>query len=118
MATATTEPTTGQRTHRALRLALAFVVFALFAGVLVQLVADGGTFRPSISHYFYSPAHNIFVAALVAASLALIALTGRDIETVFLDLAAVFAPLIAFIPTGLATDSPEGLPCDGNDNCV
>lgn len=118
--------TTGQLSHRYLRLSLALVVLTLFVGVGVQIVRSGGEWMPSISHYFYTPAHNVFVASLISASLALVVLAGRDLETVFLDIAAIFAPLIALVPTGI---SPELLtqitgeqlemgPCDPNGNCV
>lgn len=90
--------TTGQRTHQYLRLALVALVVALFVGVFAQIAVDG-EILPSISHYFYTPARNVFVGCLIAASLALIALSGRNSETVLLDVAAVFAPLIALVPT-------------------
>jgi len=118
--------TTGHRSHRYLRLSLAVMVLALFVGVGVQ-VARSGLWLPSISHYFYTPAGGVFVAALVAASLALVVLAGRDLETVFLDIAAVFAPLIALVPTGISAglltritgrDDVELGPCSPNENCV
>jgi hypothetical protein len=93
--------TTPHRTHRALRLSLAMVVLALFVGVAVEVVRSGGLVLPAISLYFYTPAQGVFVSALVAASLALVVLAGRDLETVFLDVAAVFAPLIALVPTSI-----------------
>lgn len=118
--------TTGHQSHRYLRLSLAMVVLALFVGVGVQIVRSGGEWMPSISHYFYTPAHNVFVASLVAASLALVVLAGRDLETVFLDIAAIFAPLIALVPTGISAElltqitgeQVEMGPCDPNANCV
>jgi hypothetical protein len=120
--------TTGHQSHRYLRLSLAIVVFALFIGVGVEAAGDGWSLLPSISHYFYTPAHNVFVASLVAASLALVALAGRDLETLILDIAAVFAPLIALIPTGIDTNTleritgrpatPVSSPCDPDGNCI
>jgi hypothetical protein len=118
--------TTGHRSHRYLRLSLAVAVLALFVGVAVQIVRSG-VWLPAISHYVYTPAGGVFVASLVAASLALIALAGRDLETVLLDVAAVFAPLIALVPTGISAaqlaritrrdDIPLG-PCSPNEDCV
>ncbi len=91
---------TGLRTHRSLRLALVAVAVAIAASVLLQVAADGWVLLPSISDYFYSPARGVFVGGLTAAAVALLALSGRDAESIMLDVAAVFAPLIAIIPTG------------------
>lgn len=91
---------TGLRTHRSLRLALVGIVVAIAASVLIQLAHDGWVPLPSISDYFYSPARGVFVSGLTAASVALLALSGRDAESILLDIAAVFAPLIAIIPAG------------------
>ena len=91
---------TGLRTHRSLRLALVGIVVALAASVLVELAQAGWVPLPSISDYFYSPARGVFVGGLVAAAVALLALSGRDAESIMLDIAAVFAPLIAIVPTG------------------
>jgi hypothetical protein len=75
-------------------------------------VADIG-WLPSISHFYYTPAQQVFVAALVAASLAMIALSGRGLESVLLDVAAVFAPLIAIVPMGLDVADRNRI-ADGN----
>lgn len=110
--------TTGQRTHRYLRLALVLLVVALLTAVAVEIAATG-TVLPSISHYFYTPARNAFVGCLVAVSLSLLALSGRDLETTLLDVAAVFAPLIALIPTGY-DDDPDALrpQCPTDAECL
>ncbi len=118
--------TTGHRSHRYLRLSLVIAVLAVFVGVGVQ-VARTGMWLPSISHYVYTPAGGVFVASLVAASLALVVLAGRDLETVFLDIAAVFAPLIALVPTGISPELLAGIatrddaepgPCSPDENCI
>lgn len=118
--------TTAQKTHRYLRLSLVFVVFALLASVAIETVvvsweplALGWEPLPSISHYFYTPARNVFVGALIAASLALLALSGRNRATILLDIAALFAPLIALVPTGIDPEHPiGGLACPGTEECV
>ncbi|MFF2494009.1 hypothetical protein [Agromyces sp. NPDC058064] len=104
------DATTGQKSHRYLRLSLVLIVVALLLSVTYQSISSGVLLN-SISHYFYTPAHAVFVGSLIAASLALVALSGRDsdplngynIEPVLLDIAAVFAPLIAIVPTGIVS---------------
>ncbi|ANJ25433.1 hypothetical protein [Agromyces aureus] len=117
---------TALKTDRYLRLSLVFLIVALFVGVLIQTVVVswdpirfGWQVLPSISHSFYTPARFVFVSVLVAASLAMLAISGRRRPTIFLDLAALFAPLIAIVPTALDSpaDSGEaaGLTCIGSD---
>lgn len=126
MAPALDSATTAQKTHRYLRLSLVFVVFALLVSVAIETVvvaweplAFGWEPLPSISHYFYTPARNVFVGALIAASLALLALSGRNRATILLDIAALFAPLIALVPTGIDPEHPvDGLTCPGTQECV
>lgn len=117
---------TSLKTHRHLRLSLVFIVFALLVGVLVQTIVLswspltlGWDPQPSISHYALTPARGVFMGAMIAASLALLALSGRDRATTLLDIAAVFAPLIAIVPTGVAVGRPvEGLACGDGAECV
>lgn len=112
-------PTTAHHTHRSLRLALALIVLTLFISVFWQSALNGWAQLPSISHAFYTPAGYVFVAALVAASLALLALSGRDVESTLLNIAAIFAPLIALIPTGFDNSAASpGLSCPSGTECV
>ena len=76
MATSRSEPTTGHRTHRYLRLSLSLIVIAILVGVAIESL-ELGTVLPSISHYYYTPVQGVFVGALIAASVALAALSGR-----------------------------------------
>jgi FtsH-binding integral membrane protein len=102
-----------ERTYRYLRIGIAGTVVAIFAA-LVQAATTVG-WLTSVSDYFYTPARDVFVGALVAASLALFALSGRGAERALLDAAALFAPLIALVPTTLAAGSVPGVvvPCSG-----
>lgn len=117
---------TSQKTHRYLRLSLVLLVFALLVSVAVETVVVswqpfelGWDLLPSISHYFYTPARSVFVGALVSASVVLLALSGRNRATTLLDIAAVFAPLIAIVPTGIApTQRVDGLTCPVSGDCV
>ncbi|MGC5171274.1 hypothetical protein ACLQ2Q_11540 [Microbacterium sp. DT81.1] len=121
--------TAALKTHRYLRLSLVFAVAALFIGVIIASVA-GGYVKGSISYYYWTPARNVFVGVLIAASLAMLALNGRGgaakiplgkrtlklpSPSMLLDFAAIFGPLIALVPTdvkateqGLTTFTCEG----------
>ncbi|MFJ4222843.1 hypothetical protein [Microbacterium sp. NPDC089695] len=126
MAAVVDSASTGQKTHRYLRLSLVLVVFALLAGVALQSVVI--TWEPlrvgwrplaSISHLFYTPMRDVFTGALIAVSVALLALSGRSRATTLLDVCAVFAPLIAIVPTGIAySGAPDSLSCGGPVDCI
>ena len=100
-----------QRTYRYLRIGIAGTVVAIFVSVLVATASVG--WLTSISDYFYTPARTVFVGALIAVSLALFALSGRGVERALLDAAALFAPLIALVPTPLAPGTIDTIfvPC-------
>lgn len=102
-----------QRTYRYLRIGIAGAVVVIFVSVAVAAASAG--WLTSVSDYFYTPARNAFVGALVAASMALIALSGRGLERALLDAAALFAPLVALVPTTLAPGAVPGVavPCAG-----
>jgi H+/Cl- antiporter ClcA len=67
------DSTSTQRTHRYLRIAIGGTVVVIFAAMLAAVPTVG--WLASISDYFYTPARNAFVGALIAASLALLALS-------------------------------------------
>ena len=118
--------TTGQRTHRYLRLALVVVVFALLIAVSLQSVVViwqpfqfGWHPLPSISHAFYTPMRDVFAGSLIAVAVALLALSGRNRATTLLDVCAVFAPLIAIVPTGIADSrAQDHLSCPSSTECI
>lgn len=86
------------RTHTWLRLSLVGAVAVILLAVTIESVRIG-ELLPSLSHYYYSPARNVLVGALIAASVALLTLSGRNLESVLLDLAAPLAALAALVPT-------------------
>lgn len=89
-------------TYLYLRSSLVVVVIAIFLAVAFTpdgFKPAGDVVLPSISAYYYTPARIVFTGALWAAALALLAISGRGVQTYLLDLAAVFAPLIAIVPT-------------------
>ena len=106
------EPSTSlQRTYRYLRIGIAGTAIVIF--VSVGLAAASVGWLTSLSDYFYTPARNAFVGALCAVAFGLVTLSGRGIERALLDAAALFAPLIAFVPTTLAPGTIPGIivPC-------
>jgi hypothetical protein len=107
--------TSVQRTYRYLRIAIAGTAVVIF--VAVGLAAGTVGWLTSVSDYFYTPARDAFVGALIAASLALVALSGRGTERALLDAAALFAPLIALVPTTLAPGSVPGVAVPCADRC-
>ncbi len=108
----TLDPSTSlQRTYRYLRIGIAGMVVVIFASVGVAAASVG--WLTSLSDYYYTSARTPFVGALIAVGFALLALSGRGLERGLLDAAALFAPLIALIPTTLApgTIADMDLPC-------
>jgi hypothetical protein len=60
---------------------------------------------PSISAYYYTPAQAVFVSALVAIGICMIAIKApNEWEDVLLNLAGMLAPVVAFVPTPQAGD--------------
>lgn len=107
-----------RRTYRYLRIGVVGTVVLLTVSVLVAWAQVG--LLPSISAYYYSPARNGLVGALVAVALALLALSGRGLSRAILDAAALFAPLIAFVPTQIPAGEIGGMlvDCGSAAQCV
>ncbi|MDN3496511.1 hypothetical protein QL996_11265 [Planococcus sp. APC 4015] len=96
-----------ERTYRYLRIGIAGVAVVIFIAVAIASAQVG--WLMSVSDYYFTPARDAFVGALIAASLALLALSGRGLERGLLDAAALFAPLIALVPTTLAPGAVPGV---------
>ncbi|WP_165801273.1 hypothetical protein [Microbacterium testaceum] len=94
--------TSTQRTYRYVRLAIIGATVFLATGVGVELVAHGPL--PSVSASYYTPAGPVFVGALSAIALALLALSGRSLEQGLLDVGAVLALVVAFVPTAVTSE--------------
>ena len=107
-----------QRTYRNLRVGIAGTVVLI--GIAVGVTASRVGTLPSISAYYYTPARNVFVAALVAAAIAIIALSGRGIQRALLDAAGLFAPLVALVPTPIRPGTVPGYEnaCGDATSCV
>ncbi|MCS5720000.1 hypothetical protein N1027_17855 [Herbiconiux sp. CPCC 205763] len=110
--------TTLQRTYRNLRLGIAGTVVLIGVAVAIISVKEG--ILVSVSAYYYTPARNVLVGALITASFAMLALSGQGIQRVLLDAAALFAPIIALVPTLLAPGRVPGTPyrCGPGLTCV
>lgn len=102
-----------QRTYRYLRIGLAAMVPVILIAVAITAVSDGGVLG-SISAYFYTPARTVVTGALIAAAVALLALSGRGLERVLLDAAGMLAPLVAVVPTPLR----DQIGCPEPPGCV
>ncbi|WP_285138254.1 hypothetical protein [Microbacterium sp. lyk4-40-TSB-66] len=92
--------TSTQRTYRYVRLAI--IGATVFLAIGVALEVAGGAALPSVSAAYYGPAGPVFTGALSAIALALLALSGRSLEQGLLDIAAVLALAVAFVPTTVA----------------
>ena len=93
------EDTSGRETYRTLRLATLVVAVFLGMGVLTQRV-NAGCWQTSISAYYWTAAHSVFVAALCAVGVALVVNKGNTyIEDVVLNYAGFFAFGVAMVPT-------------------
>jgi hypothetical protein len=101
------------RTYRYLRIAMGAIILVIFTSVAVASVASG-RLEPSISAYYYTPARTALVGALIAAAVALLALSGHRAERALLDGAGLLAPLIAVV----ATPTRNPLLCDAGTSCV
>jgi hypothetical protein len=89
-----------RQTYHYLRLGILAVIIGLGVSIIIEVVDSNGCFQRSISAYYYTPVRSVFVGALVAIALALVAMWGRNpAEDAFLNLAGLFAPVVAFVPT-------------------
>ena len=87
-------------TYRYLRIAIVVVILALLCAVAIERGHANGCFEESISAYYYTPVHSVFIGALVVLGVCLIAIRGcTDVEDVLLNIAGVLAPVVAFVPT-------------------
>ena len=88
-------------TWRYLRVAMVVVIIGLGVAVGYERAhAHASCFQTSLSAYYYTPVRAVFVSMLVALGLAMVCLKGStDPEDILLNLAGMFAPVVAFVPT-------------------
>jgi hypothetical protein len=86
------------RTYRYLRLAVVILVVSLGASVLIEH-RRGTCWQESISAYYYTASHSIFIGALVVIGVLLITIKGSpNWEDICLNIAGMLAPIVAFVP--------------------
>ncbi|WP_243057449.1 hypothetical protein [Nocardioides sp. SR21] len=92
-------PAVALRTYRFLRLTVIGVIAMLAISILIEAQRTDWCLKGSISAYYYSPVRSVFVGALCAIGLVLIALWGKTaIEDSLFNLAGLLAPVVAFVP--------------------
>ena len=85
--------------YRYLRLGMVILVVTLGVSIVIER-AKATCWQGSISAYYYTPVHSLFVGALVAIGVTLVAMKGKDtLEDLFFNIAGVLAPLVALVPT-------------------
>ncbi len=87
------------KTYRYLRIGMVGVVGLLASSVGFER-AQVSCWQTSISAYYYTPMRAIFVGGLMAVGLCLIVIKGSTAwEDACLNVAGMFAPLVAVVPT-------------------
>ena len=91
------------KTWRYLRVAMIVLTAGLGIAILVEWWQVGrGCWLGSISAYYYTPVNAYFIAALVGIGVCLVCLRGNtDGEDALLNLAGMFAGVVALVPTKL-----------------
>ena len=85
--------------YRYLRLGMVILVITLGVSIAIER-AKASCWQGSISAYYYTPVHSLFVGALVSIGVTLVAMKGRNsLEDLFFNVAGVLAPLVALVPT-------------------
>ena len=103
---ATTLNEYAKKSYRYLRLSIVIMVAALIVSVIIERL-NASCWQGSFSAYYYTPAHAVFIGALVATGACLIAIKAADDwEDMLLNVAGMLAPVVAFVPT-----KPPGTVC-------
>lgn len=93
--------------YRYLRLSVVVVVATLGASLAFERFGNDCQLG-SISAYYYTPVHAVFIGSLITMGVVMIALKGRDgLEDILFNVAGILAPAVALVPT-----RPPGNLCD------
>lgn len=97
---------------------MAALLLLLALSVGHQTAEQGWSTLTSISAYYYTPAHAIFVAVLIAIGAAMIVIKGtRGLEDILLNIAGMLAMIVALVPTSRGKDFEAVLKsCDAGEN--
>jgi hypothetical protein len=100
--------------YRDLRLSMVVVLVLLAGAIFIEWSSAKGRWQSELSAYFYTSAHSIFIAALLALGTLLMVFKGRTYtEDKLLTLAGICALIIAVVPMGRTKPlGPFGLPDD------
>jgi hypothetical protein len=86
--------------YRDLRVGMVVITLMLFVAIVIEELS-ATCWQFALSAYYYTSAHSIMIAALLALGTLLIVYKGsNDTEDVFLTLAGVSALMIAMVPQG------------------
>jgi hypothetical protein len=86
-------------TYRYLRGGMPVTIVLLAAGVLIERL-HARCWQTSISAYYFTSAHGVFIAALCVIGALLIVYKGsNDTEDVLLNMAGILAFIVAMVPT-------------------
>jgi hypothetical protein len=109
--------------HHQLRQALGFLgIFLPILCVVVEaMIGNANPWQPSISHYFYSKAHVLFIGALCILGALFCTYHGKwKYESFIANVAGACAFLVAIFPTGQSQFLPACVPPvqDGLVTCI
>lgn len=99
--------------YRELRIGMVVIIVMLAAAIIIDWIA-AGRLQTALSEYYYTSAHSIFIAALLAFTTLFFVYKGRsDTEDAFLTLAGVCTFTAALVPQDPPkVFGPNGLPDD------
>ncbi|MGC5257720.1 hypothetical protein ACPXCG_15330 [Gordonia sp. DT218] len=91
-------------TYRNIRVGMISLILMLGVAIAIDSIEEG-RIESSISRYYYTSVHAVFIGALCAMGAMLMAYKGRsEVEDVLLNYAGFLAFLVAFIPTPVTGD--------------
>ncbi|MGH3362623.1 MAG: hypothetical protein ACRDOM_09225 [Nocardioides sp.] len=93
-----------RKTYLYLRVGVVGMALLLAISLAIEIArGEGVDILGSISAYYYTPVRGVFVGALMAVGLGLVAIKGREgAEDVLLNLAGMLAPMVALVPTPIS----------------
>ncbi len=104
----TAQPLALRRTYRYLRLGIVLLVLLLAVSVALEYQSTG-ILLSSLSAYYYTPVHTVFVASLCGAGACLVIYRGvSDVDDVLLNIAGLLAFVVAFVPIRFADPCAPG----------